>query len=145
MRSSLSTEPVLSISPWRPSGTSWAWCGPSSPLICFLTLLTKGASLSVATAIVCLGTWFNLVTFALPVDIGVQETTRLIIFRMLGFPSALGLTYGITVRLEQLFWAGIGLAVYAILVVKMRKGRIALMKGDGDKNPEKREALWRRV
>jgi hypothetical protein len=125
---------------WHILGMVWSII----PAFYFLALLTKGASLSVAAAVVCLGTWFNLVTFALPVDIGVQEATRLIIFRMLGFPSALGLTYGITIRLEQFCWAGIGLAVYAILVLKMRKGRIVLVKGDGDKNPKKREALWRR-
>ncbi len=96
----------------------------------FLSFVTGGASMPLATAIVCLGIWFNLVTFALPVDFGVQETTRVIIFTILGFHSAVGLTYGITLRLEQLVWAGVGLAVYAILVGKMRE-RKKVVPGDG--------------
>ncbi len=119
------------------------------PAYCFLIFLTGRASLPVATAIVCLGTWFNLVTFALPVDIGVQETARVIIFTVLGFHSATGLTYGVTLRFQQLFWAGVGLAVYGVLVAKM-KGRKAFPanRGTGDdcrKGPENRGAAWKRV
>ncbi len=103
----------------------------------------------VAAAIVCLGTWFNLVTFALPVDIGVQETARVIIFSVLGFHSALGLTYGVTLRFQQLFWAGVGLAVYGVLVVKMKEKKVLPANGEmGDdrrKGPEGRETAWKRV
>ncbi len=77
-----------------------------APAYCFLTFLGASASLANAAAIVCLGTWFNLVTFALPTDIGVQETARVLIFSVLGFHSALGLTYGVTLRFEQLLLGG---------------------------------------
>ncbi len=118
-----------------------------APAYCFLAFLAVPASLPLATAIVCLGTWFNLVTFALPVDIGVQETARVIVFRVLGFHSALGLTYGVTLRFEQLFWAGVGLAVYGMLIVGMRKTLPANGETDDEsrKGPdEKREAAWKR-
>ena len=119
------------------------------PAYFFLTFLTGRPSLPVATAIVCLGTWFNLVTFALPVDIGVQETTRVIIFTLLGFHSATGLTYGVTLRFQQLFWAGVGLAVYGVLVAHMKGKKELPAKGEAGndcrKKPENREAAWKRV
>jgi hypothetical protein len=90
-----------------------------------------------------------LVTFALPTDIGVQETARVLIFSVLGFHSALGLTYGVTLRFEQLFWAGVGLALYALLLVRT-KGSQTLpakeeMAGDCGKGLEKREAVWKQA
>jgi hypothetical protein len=89
------------------------------------------------------------VTFALPVDIGVQETARVIVFSVLGFNSALGLTYGVTLRFEQLFWAGVGLVLYGMLVVRM-KGKKALPANGGTSDdcrqgPENGEAAWKRV
>ena len=72
----------------------------------------------------------------------------MIIFNILGFQSAVGLTYGITLRLEQLVWVGIGLAVYAVLVGKMRarkKARPDEDRIDSGKEPENREATWRRT
>jgi hypothetical protein len=51
-------------------------------------------------------------------DMGVMEATRIITFRALGFHSALGLTYGIMVRLRQIFWAGVGLLIYATLLIE---------------------------
>ena len=102
---------------WHVAALTWSIL----PAYYFLTFVTGGASMSLATAIVCLGIWFNLVTFALPVDFGVQETTRVIVFSILGFNSAAGLTYGITLRLEQLVWACAGLAVYVVLVRRDRE------------------------
>ena len=91
----------------------------------FLTVLTAQASLTVAAGIWFLGTWFSLLSFALPVDLGVMEATRVISFVVFGLQSSLGLTYGITLRLEQVFWAGIGLLIYAILAVQIRKKAIS--------------------
>jgi uncharacterized protein (TIRG00374 family) len=91
----------------------------------FLTVLTVHASLTVAAGIWFLGTWFSLLSFALPVDLGVMEATRVISFVVFGLQSSLGLTYGITLRLEQIFWAAVGLLIYAILAVQMRKKAIA--------------------
>jgi len=128
---------------WHTAALSWSIL----PAFYFLFFVAGRASIPLATTIVYLGIWFNLVTFALPVDFGVQETTRLIIFNILGFNSAVGLTYGITLRLEQLVWAGIGLAVYGILVGTMRE-RKKTLAGEGmiesRKEPENREVTWRR-
>ena len=83
----------------------------------FLLLLTDG-SFFAAAGIWFLGTWFNLLTFAIPMGLGVQEGSRVIAFKALGFNSALGLTYGIALRLEQVFWAGAGLLIYVVLLAK---------------------------
>lgn len=83
----------------------------------FLYLLTDHPSLPMAGAIWFLGSWFDLLSFVLP-NVGFLEATRVLAFSALGFPSALGLTFGIALRLEQVFWAGVGLLIYATLLVK---------------------------
>jgi len=82
-------------------------------------LLTEG-SFFVAAGIFFLGTWFDLITFAIPLGIGVQEGGRVLAFKILGFSLAQGLTFGIALRLEQIFWAGVGLFIYPALLA--RKG-----------------------
>ena len=88
----------------------------------FLVLLVDG-SFFAAAGIWFLATWFDLLTFAIPLGIGIQEGTRVIAFNALGFSLTLGLTYGILVRLEQIFWAGIGLLIYAILLRRETRRR----------------------
>ena len=85
----------------------------------FLLVLTGHASLTVAAGLWFLGTWFSLLTFALPIDLGVMEATRVLTFVIFGMQSSLGLAYGITLRLEQVFWAGVGLFIYAILALEI--------------------------
>ena len=86
----------------------------------FLLLLTDGP-LFAAAGIWFLGTWFDLLTFSIPLGIGVQEGTRVIAFNALGYSLALGLTFGIALRLEQLFWGGVGLFFYAVLWAAKRE------------------------
>ena len=89
----------------------------------FLNLLTATVSVPMAAAVSFLGKWMDLLGFAIPMDVGILEGTRVIVFTLLGFPSALGLTYGIAIRLEQIFWAGAGLLLYmTLLVEKKRRG-----------------------
>jgi Lysylphosphatidylglycerol synthase TM region len=89
----------------------------------FLNLLTGTASVPMAAAISILGNWMDLLGFAIPVDVGILEGTRVVVFTLLGFPSSLGLTYGVAVRFEQIFWVGAGLLIYATLLVDKREGR----------------------
>ena len=93
----------------------------------FLFLLTDHPSLLMAAAIWFLGSWFDLLTFVLP-NIGFLEATRVVAFRALGFQAALGLTYGITLRLEQVFWAGVGLLIYISLLAEKRGNRLSPKK-----------------
>jgi uncharacterized protein (TIRG00374 family) len=82
----------------------------------FLYLLTDSASLRIAAGIWFLGSWFDFLTFAIPLGIGIQEATRIVALNALGFDSVLGLAYGVTLRLEQIFWAGCGLLAYVTLL-----------------------------
>jgi len=90
----------------------------------FFFLLTDDASLVMAAGVWFLGSWFDLLSFALPYNIGVLEATRVIAFRALGFEAALGLTYGIMLRLEQIFWAGVGLLIYGTLLRGFKASRV---------------------
>jgi glycosyltransferase 2 family protein len=96
----------------------------------FLYLLTDAASLRVAAGIWFLGSWFDFLTFAIPLGIGIQEATRVVALKALGFDSVMGLAYGVTLRLEQLFWAGCGLLCYATLLSEKSKTGLAAVKAD---------------
>ncbi len=91
----------------------------------FLSVVTT-APLFVAAGIWFLENLFDLMAFAIPLGIGVQEGIRVLAFKTLGLSLALGLTYGIAQRLEQIFWAGTGLLLYgALLAGKSEKGIFA--------------------
>jgi hypothetical protein len=104
-----------------PLAVAWHMVGMTCGILqswYFLNLLIGMASVPMAAAISFLGSWMDFLGFAVPVDIGILEGTRVVVFSLLGFPSSLGLTYGVTVRLQQLFWAGIGLVIYTTLFVE---------------------------
>ncbi|MBW2305635.1 MAG: flippase-like domain-containing protein [Deltaproteobacteria bacterium] len=88
----------------------------------FLLLLTDHGSFFIAAGIWFLGSWFDLLTFPIPLGIGIQEGTRVLALKAVGFDLALGLTYGVVLRLEQIFWAGVGLLLYATLLSAKREG-----------------------
>jgi hypothetical protein len=81
----------------------------------FFHLLHTEASLATAAGAWFLGMWFDLLTFAVPLNLGALEGTRVIAFKAIGFSSLVGMTYGVAMRLAQLFWAGFGLLTYALL------------------------------
>jgi uncharacterized protein (TIRG00374 family) len=89
----------------------------------FIFMLTD-SSFSAAAGVWFLGTWFDLLTFAVPMGLGVQEGSRVIAFKALGFNLSLGLTYGIALRLEQIFWAGAGLLMYVALLAQDGERRL---------------------
>ncbi len=97
----------------------------------FLFLLTEHASPVVAAGIWFLGSWFDFTTFAIPLGIGVQEATRVIALNAVGFDLVMGLAYGVTLRLEQIFWAAAGLLCYATFLPAKPKGELLHAKGDG--------------
>ena len=100
----------------------------------FLLMLTDG-SFFAAAGIWFLGAWFDLLTFAVPLGIGVQEGIRVLAFKALDFSLALGLTYGIALRLEQIFWAGVGLFIYATLLTGKRRRSLFSEKGVASDDP----------
>jgi hypothetical protein len=82
----------------------------------FLFRLTDGSNWIVSARIWFLVLWCDLVTFAVPLNLGVLEGGRLMAFRSFGFGALPGMTFGMATRLTQLVWAGIGLINYALLI-----------------------------
>jgi len=85
----------------------------------FFSLLNR-ASWTVAAATSFLGMWFDLLTFAMPLGLGTLEGTRIIALKAVGYNALLGMTYGMALRLAQLFWAGAALINYALLAHQRR-------------------------
>ncbi len=86
----------------------------------FFHLLHQEASWWVAAAAWFLGMWFDLLTFAVPLNLGTLEGTRIIAFKAIGYSTLMGMTYGIAMRVTQLFWAGFGLVAHAVLASRSR-------------------------
>jgi uncharacterized protein (TIRG00374 family) len=80
----------------------------------FFSLLHR-TSWVVAAATWFLGMWFDLLTFAMPIGLGTLEGSRIIALKAVGYNALLGMTYGVALRLAQLFWAAAGLVIYAFL------------------------------
>jgi hypothetical protein len=95
----------------------------------FLSLLTDKASLQVAAGIWFLGGWFDLMTFAVPFGIGIQEGARVFALKAVGFEPAMGLAYGLTLRLEQILRTGLGLVFYTTLLSEKSVAEMAPQKG----------------
>jgi uncharacterized protein (TIRG00374 family) len=78
----------------------------------FFSLLHQEVSWLVAAAIWFLGMWFDLLTFAVPMNAGTLEGTRIVALRTIGFGPLMGMTYGVALRFAQLFWSIVGLLLY---------------------------------
>jgi uncharacterized protein (TIRG00374 family) len=84
----------------------------------FLYLLAPEPAFHLAASIYFLALWFDLVTFAVPLSLGVLEGGRIVAFRAFGFGALPGMTFGIVTRMAQLCWAGVGLIGYATLIAQ---------------------------
>jgi hypothetical protein len=81
----------------------------------FFRLLHQDASWSVAAGTWFLGMWFDLLTFAVPFNLGTLEGTRIIALQAIGYTALMGMTYGFALRLALLFWSCFGLVNHALL------------------------------
>lgn len=104
-------------------GLSMAWhlLGYSVGIVqtwLFFGLLKQHASLAVAAGTWFLGMWFDLLTFTVPMNIGSLEGSRIVVLKAMGYDSLLGMTYGMTIRLAQLFWSAFGLVSYALVAAQ---------------------------
>jgi uncharacterized protein (TIRG00374 family) len=82
----------------------------------FFNLLHQDVSWLLAAALWFLGMWFDLVTFAVPQNLGTLEGTRILALRAIGYSSLLGMTYGVALRLAQLFWSILGLMIQVLIL-----------------------------
>ncbi len=96
---------------------SWHLLGHSAAIAqvwLFLSLLHQPAPAASVAAAAFLSLWFDLLTFAVPLNLGTLEGSRILVFKSLGCPALLGMGYGVAIRIAQLFWAGFGLVSYAL-------------------------------
>lgn len=82
----------------------------------FLSLLHHPAPFAAVACVAILGLWFDLLTFAVPLNAGTLEGSRIVALKVAGGDAGMGMAFGVAVRLAQLFWAGAGLANYALYV-----------------------------
>lgn len=105
--------------PWQLArSVSWHLLGHSAALVqawLFLRLVGQPAPLAVAAAAGFLSLWFDLLTFAVPMNLGTLEASRMVAFKALGCQALLGMAFGLALRLVYLFWACLGLLNYALL------------------------------
>jgi hypothetical protein len=83
----------------------------------FLTLIGSPAPLVMVAAAASLALWFDLLTFAVPANLGTLEASRVLALKLLGGGALLGVTFGVAIRAAQVFWAGFGLVSYALFSV----------------------------
>ena len=101
-----------------PLAVGWHLLGDSVGIIqawLFFSLLQQDASLATAASAWFLGMWFDLLTFAVPFNLGTLEGTRIVALRAIGYNALVGMTYGVMLRLALLFWACFGLVSYGLL------------------------------
>lgn len=84
----------------------------------FLYLLKQGASLPMAATVAFLGMWCDLLTFAVPMNMGSLEGTRIVVFKAIGRGAASGMAYGLAIRMAQISWSVFGLALYGWLMAR---------------------------
>lgn len=97
----------------------WQLLGHSTGLVqtwWFLSLLRHPFSAETIATIWVLGMWFDLLTFAVPMNMGTLEGSRVVVFKAAGLGALTGMTYGLALRVAQLTVAGFGLACYAFFV-----------------------------
>jgi glycosyltransferase 2 family protein len=85
----------------------------------FLFLLKHPAPLAAVAAAGFFSLWCDLLTFAIPLNLGALEGSRILALRAVGGNAALGLALGMAIRMAQLSWACYGLA--ACLLLTLRK------------------------
>ncbi|HTV38933.1 MAG TPA: lysylphosphatidylglycerol synthase domain-containing protein [Candidatus Sulfotelmatobacter sp.] len=97
----------------------WQMLGHSTGLLqtwWFLSLVHQAYSIETVATLWVLGMWFDLLTFAVPLNMGTLEGTRIVAFKAVGMGALTGMTYGIALRLAQLSVVSFGLANYLLFV-----------------------------
>ena len=73
-----------------------------------------------------LGSWADMVFFFVPAGIGTKEFARVVVFEALHYSPAMGASFALILRAEEIFWTAVGLLIYAFaLPPEIRKKRSA--------------------
>jgi uncharacterized protein (TIRG00374 family) len=98
----------------------------------FLRLLGQPASFTTFATAGILSLWFDLLTFAIPLNLGALEGSRIVALKAVGGTALLGMGLGLAVRIAQLFWACVGLVSYSLFTVQ--KGTLSPAKAPQPKS-----------
>jgi len=90
------------------------------------------SSMFVAFTIWILGSWFDMVMFAVPAGIGTKELGRVLVFQALDFPASSGAAFALILRAEELFFAFLGLIIYLSMVPKEKRASRTPKRGKAD-------------
>jgi len=104
------------------SSVGWHLVGHSVAILqvwLFLCLLHQPAPLVSVLAAAFLGLWIDLLTFAVPLNLGALEGSRIVALKAAGCGPALGMAFGLAIRIAQVFWAAFGLLNYGILAAQL--------------------------
>ena len=88
-----------------------AWFGGVLEIMIFTRMTGHPCTFSAAFTIETFSMFVNNVAFFIPGRLGVGEGGRMIFFHSLGFPTAVGLSYGIIRRIRGLAWISVGVAI----------------------------------
>ncbi|HEV2330700.1 MAG TPA: lysylphosphatidylglycerol synthase domain-containing protein [Verrucomicrobiae bacterium] len=102
-----------------PRAVGWQLFGHSTGLLqtwWFLSLLHHPFSAETIATVWVLGMWFDLLTFAVPMNMGTLEGSRVVAFKAAGLGTLAGMTYGLALRLAQLSVVCFGLISYSLFV-----------------------------
>lgn len=97
----------------------WHLAGFSTGIIqtwLFMALVRQPPSLAIAAGGWILGLWFDLLSFAVPMNAGALEGSRVVAFKTVGYDASQGATFGLTMRMAQVCWTVFGLACYAMFL-----------------------------
>ncbi len=104
-----------------PMAVTWQLIAHSTGILqawWFLHILHLPTSFTIATSIWVLGLWFDMLTFAVPLNMGTLEGSRMVAFKAVALGSVAGMAYGLALRLAQMSCAVLGLIYYGQLVTK---------------------------
>jgi hypothetical protein len=101
----------------------------------FLHSIRPSAPFAAAATIWFLGMCFDLLTFAVPLNAGSLEGSRVLVLNFLGYAPGAGMTYGIALRLGQMFWATVGLVARVTFGAAKHEGTAASRMGESKWRP----------
>ncbi len=108
---------------------AWHVLGHSAAVLqvwLFLYWLGQPAPLAAAAGAAFLSLWFDLLTFAIPLNAGALEGSRIVALKAIGNRAPLGMAFGVAIRFAQLFWACFGLVSYAVFTTRMTRATATL-------------------
>jgi uncharacterized protein (TIRG00374 family) len=88
----------------------------------FLYLIGRPAPVQAILVAAFLGLWMDFLTFAVPMNLGALEGSRILALKTVGIDAATGMAFGLAMRVAQVFWAAYGLVSYGLMTLGQPAG-----------------------